>query len=103
MVTSFSMAKDLRGTVRCPAKWPEFQPLLIELWKKTLFIHSFIQQILTVYLDSHPYTYKPHSNNKKIRARDLPKKITPSKQTWDQFLIASLEFNTFQLNPPYQE
>ena len=66
MVTSFPMAKDLRGTVRCPAGWPEFQPLLIELWKKTLFIHSFTQQILTVYLDSDPDRYKPHSNNRKI-------------------------------------
>lgn len=66
MVTSFPMAKDLRGTVRCPAELPEFQPLLIELWKKTLFIHSFTQQILTVYLDSDPDRYTPPSDNKKI-------------------------------------
>ena len=66
MVTSFPMAKDLRGTVRCPAELPEFQPLLIELWKKTFFIHSFTQQILTVYLDSDPDRYKPPSDNKKI-------------------------------------
>lgn len=66
MVTSFPMAKDLRGTVRCPAELPEFQALLIELWKKTLFIHSFTQQILTVYLDSDPDRYKPPSDNKKI-------------------------------------
>ena len=66
MVTSFPMAKDLRGTVRCPAELPEFQPLLIELGKKTLFIHSFTQQILTVYLDSDPDRYKPPSDNKKI-------------------------------------
>lgn len=38
-VTSFPMAKDLRGTVRCPADLSEFQSLLSELWRE-IFIHS---------------------------------------------------------------
>lgn len=35
-----------------------------------------------------------------LNKRDLPEKITLSKQMWDQFLTANLEFTTFQLNSP---
>lgn len=58
MVTSFPTAKDLRGTVRCPAELSEFQPLLSELWRE-IYIFSFIQQIITEYLDSDPDRHSP--------------------------------------------
>jgi hypothetical protein len=39
IVTSFPMAKDLRGTVRCPPTVSELQALPLELWRE-IVIHS---------------------------------------------------------------